>query len=243
MTAVPNSCRGDGTQRLASRPRQAGRRALLQLGLQLVSSIAVLQLVLIISTTGLATAVRGDTVTVTVADDDNQLQSRPEPWEAMHGDWRMRNTVPVDTWFSRFPKPVRRAATRAQPTNECLRDQVTAMQRRLFNYQSPDLKEVKAIVDKTLEERGLKLSVVVFWGRLQYVSILWPYLERNLRVNHGSIDELVLAVTDPAPTQQLLDNITSSYPDVVRTFRSSGYSMGYTEGMKTPNRVYVKVRS
>ena len=37
-----------------------------------------------------------------------------------------------------------------------------------------------------------KVTVAVFWGRERYVSILWRYLERNLRVNQGIIDEVLL---------------------------------------------------
>ncbi len=43
-----------------------------------------------------------------------------------------------------------------------------------------------------MRTRLAQVSVAVFWGRERYVSILWRYLERNLRVNHGVLDEVLL---------------------------------------------------
>jgi len=45
-------------------------------------------------------------------------------------------------------------------------------------------------VRRELGLRGAKVSVAVFWGRERYVSILWRYLERNLAVNGGIVDEV-----------------------------------------------------
>jgi hypothetical protein len=47
-------------------------------------------------------------------------------------------------------------------------------------------------VNAELLRRGAKVSVAVFWGRERYVTILWRYLERNLRANGGVVDEVVL---------------------------------------------------
>ena len=47
-------------------------------------------------------------------------------------------------------------------------------------------------VREELVRRRAKVSVAVFWGRERYVSILWRYLERNLRVNAGIVDEVLL---------------------------------------------------
>jgi hypothetical protein len=47
--------------------------------------------------------------------------------------------------------------------------------------------QVTAAVRQELDARGAYASVAVFWGRERYVTLLWQYLERNLRVNGGIV--------------------------------------------------------
>jgi hypothetical protein len=47
--------------------------------------------------------------------------------------------------------------------------------------------QVTAAVRRELDARGAYASVAVFWGRERYVTLLWRYLERNLRVNGGIV--------------------------------------------------------
>jgi hypothetical protein len=54
-------------------------------------------------------------------------------------------------------------------------------------YKSPRLADVQEAVRRELTARGARATLVVFWGRHRYVSILWHYIKRNLAVNGGIV--------------------------------------------------------
>jgi hypothetical protein len=109
-------------------------------------------------------------------------------------------------------------------------------------YRSPSADSVRGAVNTLLKQRGAKVVVAVFWGRcavasaavvvalprpcvrndlvhrLRYVSILWKYLERNLRCNGGVVDTVMLLMLnrDDASgmdgAQQIAKDASTKYP-------------------------------
>ena len=99
----------------------------------------------------------------------------------------------------------------------CVKSEVADLQRRVVaGYASPPLGAVRAAVDAALSRRGLIVSAVVFWGRPVYADILWMYLQRNLRVNGGIVDDVLFVVRKGAETA-VLNAALAAYPTVVRS--------------------------
>ena len=126
-----------------------------------------------------------------------------EPWDSNYAPWRDRTTVSAKEWAADIPPPVAQTMTMKQlaalPKKEkqqifkkCLQKEATAFTDHVLRYRSPRLKEITAAVRTELDARGASVAVAVFWGRERYVSILWRYLERNLRANGGIVDQVIL---------------------------------------------------
>ena len=88
--------------------------------------------------------------------------------------------------------------------------------------QPPKVKEIRKSVLGLLKKAKKSASAAVFWGRERYVRILWPYIERNLRVNKGILEEVVL-ITHSRDTaegwvgsMQILEDAVAKYPGVVK---------------------------
>jgi hypothetical protein len=73
-----------------------------------------------------------------------------------------------------------------------------------------------------IQQRGVKVSICVFWGRGRYVRILWPYIERNLIQNLGVVGEVLLltfnrdAADGEAEAREILDKAVARYPGTVK---------------------------
>ena len=102
---------------------------------------------------------------------------------------------------------------------------------------------------RELAQRGAFVSVAVFWGRERYVTILMRYLERNLRVNGGVVDEVLLIThnRDDAVgaegARAILDAAKARHPGVVREtpFCAKPYGCAFDEILTNPHAVYVKI--
>ena len=83
----------------------------------------------------------------------------------------------------------------------------------------------------------------------RYVSILWPYLERNLRVNGGIVDEVLLITHQrddeegAAGARAILEAAVTKYPGVVVAvpFCRKPYGCAFNEILVDPNAVYTKI--
>lgn len=90
---------------------------------------------------------------------------------------------------------------------------------------SYDISSCQQATRQVVLERGAKVSVSVFWGRGRYVSILWPYLERNLVANGGIVDEILLitrvkdSTEDVDRARHILESNVAKYPGVVKEVR------------------------
>ena len=81
------------------------------------------------------------------------------------------------------------------------------------------------------------------------MSILVPYLVRNLRANGGVVDELLVitknrdSASGMQASQALLDDVSKRFPGAVRQvpFCRHPYGCAYNEIMVDPNAVYVKL--
>ena len=148
-------------------------------------------------------------------------------------------------------------ALKTLPKNEttaafyrCLVDQAAALTRHAQSYVSPRLDDVVQSVRAVLDARRATVTVVVFWGRHRYVSILWQYLERNLRVN-GGVEDTLLAVTLERDSEQLswqrslalLHAAAKQYPTHVTAtpFCKTPYGCAYDDIMTDVGTVYIKV--
>jgi hypothetical protein len=78
------------------------------------------------------------------------------------------------------------------------------------------------VVKSLLRQRGLKVTVSIFWGRGRYVRVLWPYIERNLASNMGIIDEVLLITFNrdrndgEKVAHDILESAVARFPHVVR---------------------------
>ena len=87
-------------------------------------------------------------------------------------------------------------------------------------------------VREELVRRRAKVSVAVFWGRERYVSILWRYLERNLLVNAGIVDELLLITHNrdgeegAAGARAILDGAVTKCVDVETVLWTGRFGAG-----------------
>ena len=97
--------------------------------------------------------------------------------------------------------------------------------------------------------RQAVVIVTVFWGRQRYVSILERYLRRNLRVNGGIVDELLLITTNrdhadaAVASRQTLTELVAEYPGVVREvpFCPRAYGCAFDKIMTNTRGVYTKI--
>lgn len=55
----------------------------------------------------------------------------------------------------------------------CTSHQAEELRQRTATYVSPALSDVRDEVRRLLQQRGLRVKLVVFWGRERYVRILW----------------------------------------------------------------------
>ena len=130
------------------------------------------------------------------------MEPRPTyDWEAQYAYWRHNDTVPLSTWRENIPPAIPVAMpgdvfaalpeqNRTVHFRSCLRLQAKTFASHVLRYRSPELSDIASAVRVGLDARQAKVVVAVFWGRERYVSILWPYLERNLRSNGGCVDEV-----------------------------------------------------
>ena len=177
-----------------------------------------------------------------------------------YAHWRNRTAVSLQEWRANVPPadaPVPDDATFDRLTSderqaqfvECINAQARTCTEHAMAYRSPRLAEVRAAVDSTLLARNMTVAVAVFWGRHRYVSILWRYLERNLRANGGIVDKLLLIThkrdSDAgfARAAEILRHATEKYPTSVFAvpFCDKPYGCAYDEILTDPRAVYVKV--
>lgn len=139
--------------------------------------------------------------------------SLPKPWENNYGWWRHRDTVPLDVWADRFPVPLARdppvPVYEALSEDErhsrfitCLEEEAVELTQRTMGYRPPKLADVATKVRAELDARGMGVTLSVFWGRMRYVNILQHYIKRNLRVNGGVLDHVVLVTFARVPGER-----------------------------------------
>ncbi len=116
------------------------------------------------------------------------------PWELRYATWRRAGETSLASWWRQHPTPVPKRynsseAWAAAPGarlhdefRECLSQQAANFTRRVLRYRPPPLADVRDAVRIELDRRGAVVTVVVFWGRARYVSLLWMYLQRALRL-------------------------------------------------------------
>jgi hypothetical protein len=105
------------------------------------------------------------------------------------------------------------------------------------------------IVKDLIRERGLTISVSIFWGRGRYVRILWPYIERNLLANQGVVGEVLLITFSrdsgdgEKEARDILEDAVAKYPGVVKEvpFCPAPYGCAFDKIMNEPDRVYIKL--
>jgi hypothetical protein len=96
------------------------------------------------------------------------------------------------------------------PGDHCMASAFTTLKRAREIHQVPDAHEVARVVRAHLNssnERYNKVVAVIFWGRRRYTSLLRPYLMRELAVNGGVVDEIMLCVN----TEDTLDVAASNH--------------------------------
>ena len=177
-----------------------------------------------------------------------------------HTLWRKRGTLPLARWASemivapRVQSPPLDAtfrttapAKRHDKFEECIDEQVVAMRARQLQYQSPEISEVQSAVKRILAARGLSVTLVVFWGRHRYVSLLWEYLRRNLVTHMGVVNKLVF-VTDfrdanPERSKSLLASVAKEAGVPVTIYKACSASFGcaFNQFSVDAATVYVKV--
>jgi hypothetical protein len=181
-------------------------------------------------------------------------------WQHHYAYWRHPEKIPMREWLDAIPAPVDERLNhtalnalsfedKADRFHQCLVKQAKTFSSYALRYQSPALSDVTAAVNQELRVRGATVSVVVFWGRERYVTILWPYLERNLRANMGIIDEVLLITKDrdkpngAAGARRILESAISKYPGVVKEvpFCPRAYGCAFDEIMTDLSRVYIKI--
>ena len=91
----------------------------------------------------------------------------------------------------------------------------------------------------------MSVTLSVFWGRGRYVRILWPYIERNLVANGGSVDKVILItknrdhVAGATEARNILERNVAKYPgEVVEVeFCDRPYGAWATRvaSLRTPN--------
>jgi hypothetical protein len=181
-------------------------------------------------------------------------------WDGMYAYWRHTDTISLTEWRDNIAPPVpvllnisTLAATPKDVKTElfhaCLDTQAKTLSAHVLRYRSPKLTEVADAVKAELSRRGAKVSVAVFWGRERYVRLLWRYLERNLRVNMGVVDEVLLITKnrdDEAGAngaRQVLTTAMETYPGIVKEvpFCPKAYGCAFDDIMTDPAAVYIKL--
>jgi hypothetical protein len=171
-------------------------------------------------------------------------------------DGRLRSQ-PFDEWRTSLAAPERADAHNESASAEeadalfhrCLDAQAFAFSKRVAEYRPPPLADVAAAVRRELEARSARVVVVVFWGRARYVSMLWRYLERNLRGRGGVVDQVLLVVKNrdtnasAADAHAMLKRFQERNPDAVAEvpFCRNAYGCAFDEIMVDPQVVYVKL--
>lgn len=182
------------------------------------------------------------------------------PWEASYAYWRFNSPVSVAEWHDQFAVPAPQAPALMLYQNStpeqnqkvfysCLESEAVEFSRRVMLYKPPRLEEVKSLVRKELDEKGMGITIVIFWGRMRYVKILWPYIERNLRVNGGSVDVVVILYLARQPEEatdgnrEFLEDIAKKFPTVVdsRPFCVLAFGCAFSEILTDPKQVYIKL--
>lgn len=179
-----------------------------------------------------------------------------------YAPWRNICSVEFEEWRRRIPAPVPLSPSydqlmalpdgpRHEEFTQCLTRQAQSFSTRIPGYQSPDVWEVRRRVQAAKEAKGMNVTVVVFWGRRRYVSILVPYLERNLAVNGGVVDDVLLLVGAPGmdrdgpsvTTMDIINSLTSKYPGVMKALPMCKlkWTCAYNAYMTDKRTVYIKL--
>ena len=181
-------------------------------------------------------------------------------WQHHYAYWRHTDKVSLEEWRAAIAPPVEDRLNvsvlaglpfeaQADRFHTCLVKQAKTLSSTALRYRSPELQQVTGAVNRELTARRAKVSVAVFWGRERYVSLLWRYLERNLRANMGIVDEVLLITKDrdgsvgSLGARRILEQFTAQYPGVVREvpFCPRAYGCAFDEIMIDPHTVYIKI--
>ena len=195
----------------------------------------------------------------------NTQFTTPKAWEADYAFWRFEKDgtdaqTSFASWRSRFPEPQNKTPSFPEfdkmPLEEkrsafynCTIQQALKFSQHVMSYRSPSLRDVQTRVRRELDAVDGRVALGVFWGRFRYVTILWPYIERNLRVNGGILDEVILPYMNRSAAEgadgnrEFLTAIVEKYPQQVRAvpFCAQAFGCAFHEIFTDPKTVYLKI--
>jgi len=134
---------------------------------------------------------------------------------------------------------------------ECIADEAMDLQNRSRTYRSPRLSDVRTAARDVKVRTGFSVTGVVYWGRYRYVRILAKYLERNLAVNGGILDKLILIHGDgfegglrEPRMQAIAGDLAQRYPGVVKNYAHcvwGGFGCVFQSVITAGGTVYIKL--
>ena len=171
---------------------------------------------------------------------ESQLRAQLTQLQAMSG-------APFDAlaWLASHSRPQQWAPAPVNTSQwlQCMLDELAELRQRSgARYTSPPLAAITAAVNAGLQQRNKFVSAAVFWGRTRYVEVLWPYLARNLRVNGGVLDEVLLAC-DGTCDASVRAEAVAAYPSFVRVANVSHlpYTSVFSSILTNDSALYIKL--
>ena len=119
---------------------------------------------------------------------------------------------PADARLSASQWKALSRAEKLRRFHKCLGQQSDGLRARLPG-SSGSVLEVQARVLREAQRRNASVVALVWYGRLRYVRVLFPYLVRNLRRNGGLVHHVVLcANTEHAASLQYARDMIARHP-------------------------------
>jgi hypothetical protein len=183
-------------------------------------------------------------------------------WQANYAHWRSTDTQPASEWFAALPTPnplwppmtVHNGSSKEERQErfyQCLDKESAEFIKRNEAYKSPDsVQSVRELARAALDASGRTVTIAIFWGRERYVKILWKYLERNLAINGGIVDKIVLAVHSRQQDEEgtlaaarRVKMMQDKYPGIITAVEMCPmiYGCVFDETLTDNNTVYVKM--
>ena len=117
-------------------------------------------------------------------------------------------------------------ASDAQSSLKCLKDATSALRAdRVTVNASADHTATR--VREAMHQPGAlyrNFVALIFWGRQEYTAILRPYMERELAIHGGAVDEIWLCMTTTLPSDLAAGHSWARDVPQVRAFETAKYS-------------------